>query len=103
MKFIELRSLKEFQNTIKKKTISIIYFYSDDFHTITNKINRFLDNNYDTSIIYYKINIIKYPEISKNEDITTFPILRIYRENEFIKEIFCTYSDIDNILKTFQI
>ena len=98
MKLIKIKKLSDFNNIIKNKHVSIIYFYSDLFKNITEKINKFLENIYDVSILFYSVNIDDSLSIVKNDDITTFPILRIYKNSEFIKEIYCSYDELESIL-----
>ena len=58
-----------------------------------------LEDMYDISILFYSIDVGKYPNIIKSDDLTTFPVLRIYKKSEFIKEIYCYYDEIEQILK----
>lgn len=98
MKLIEIENIKIFNNLIKKKNLSVIYFYSTQFPDITNKIVNFLKDIYNLNIQFYSINI-KNEKIIKEVDLTTFPVLRIYKNNELIKEIYCSNCELDNILK----
>ena len=101
MKIIDIKNNREFTNLIKSKKTSIIYFYSDLFIDVNKKVKNFVNNICDISINYYFANIKDNKELFKQEDITTFPIFRVYKDSEFIKEIFCNYENLDDIMTNF--
>ena len=99
MKLIELNTLKEFNNIISKKNTLVIYYYSDKFTNITNKISKFLEDIYDLNILYFSVNVDNRQQIIEQQDITTFPVLHVYKNQELIKEIYCNYENLTSILK----
>ena len=98
MKLKIINSIKEFKESIKKKHITVYYFYSDNFELITHEINNILKEMYDTSIFFYCVNVSKNKDIVDFVDLTTFPIFYIYKDSKFIKEIYYS-NDIKNTLK----
>ena len=98
MKLKNINSIKEFKESIKKKHITVYYFYSDNFELITYEINNILKEMYDTSILFYSVNVSKNKDIVDLVDLTTFPIFYIYKDSNFIKEIYYS-KDIRNTLK----
>lgn len=98
MKLKIINSIKEFKESIKKKHITVYYFYSDNFELITHEINNILKEFYDTSIFFYSVNVSKNKDIVDFVDLTTFPIFYIYKDSRFIKEIYYS-NDIKNTLK----
>ncbi len=99
MKLIELNTLKEFNNIISKKNTLVIYYYSDKFTNITNKISKFLEDIYDLNILYYSVNVDNSQQIIEEQDVTTFPVLHVYKNQELIKEIYCNYGNLSSILR----
>ena len=98
MKLLELKNNKEFNNIISKRKLVVIYFYSKNCEEITNKIDKFLENIYNLNILFYCVDVYKNDSIVKKNDITTFPVLHLYKDNEFIKELFCNKSNLNEIL-----
>lgn len=98
MKLLELKNNKEFNNIISKRKLVVIYFYSKNCEEITNKINKFLENIYNLNILFYSVDVYKNDSIVKKNDITTFPVLHLYKDNEFIKELFCNINNLNEIL-----
>ena len=98
MKLLELKNNKEFNNIISKRKLVVIYFYSKNCQEITNKNNKFLENIYNLNILFYCVDVYKNDSIVKKNDITTFPVLHLYKDNEFIKELFCNKSNLNEIL-----
>ena len=98
MKLLELKNNKEFNNIISKRKLVVIYFYSKNCQEITNKINKFLENIYNLNILFYCVDVYKNDSIVKKNDITTFPVLHLYKDNEFIKELFCNINNLNEIL-----
>ena len=98
MKLKNINSIKEFKESIKKKHITVYYFYSDNFELITHEINNILKDIYDTSILFYSVNVSRNKDIVDLVDLTTFPIFYIYKDSKFIKEIYYS-NDIKNTLK----
>ena len=101
MKIIDIKNNREFTNLIKSKKTSIIYFYSDLFVDVNNKVKVFVFNTYDISINFYFVNIKDNKDLFREQDITTYPIFRIYKDSDFIKEIFCNYENLDDIMTNF--
>jgi hypothetical protein len=102
MKLEIINSIKEFKESIKKKHVTVFYFYSDKFEELTLKINNILKDIYDASIFFYSINIDKNKEIIDFVDLTTFPIFYIYKDSNFIKEIYCS-NNLEQTLKNLYI
>ena len=101
MKLIEIHTLKELNNIISKKSNVIVYYYSNKFDNITKKLNKLLENIYDLNVLYYSVNVENCDSIIKTQDITTYPVFHIFKKSEFIKEIFCNYYDMEEIVKLF--
>ena len=57
-----------------------------------------MNSDYDSNIIFIKIDIDKSKDISSKLDITSYPVFRLYKNNEQLKEIYGTYDNIDEIL-----
>lgn len=102
MKLIFINSIKEFKEAIKKKHVTVFYFYSEKFEELNIRISNILKDIYDTSIFFYSINIDKNKDIVDFVDLTTFPIFYIYKDSDFIKEIYCS-NKLEQTLKNLYI
>ena len=77
-----------------KNKILFIHIYEDFSKLITEKIDKFFNNKFDLNKIYLKVKANNSPSIIKKLDITTYPIIKIYKNNEEIGEIYCNNSHL---------
>lgn len=95
---LEITTNKDIKRILeyKKHHLILIYFYCNDIQI--PKIDEFINKeNYNNNIILIKINS-DIKEIINYLDITTVPIIRLYKNNELLDEIYCSYKNIDKIL-----
>ena len=96
---IELNNFKDVDKLLndRYKYLTLIYIYDNDIKY--KNIDTYLKKeNYNNNIKIVMINS-KHKNIMDNLDITTYPIIRIYKERNIIDEIFCSYDNIKEILK----
>lgn len=103
-RIIYISNYKEYINLVNKypNNYLLLYFFSNKCETCINldpKLDKFLSSDYDSNIIFVKIDIDKSKDISNKLDITSYPVFRLYKNNEQIKEIYGTYDNIDEILE----
>ena len=100
MDIIEITTLKNFQTFIKKnKTkVLLVYFYCEQYNELNSKIIKYIKEQYNSNIIFTQINIKKSNDIVKELDITTYPIIRIYNDELFIKEVYIEIENCEEVL-----
>lgn len=97
-----INNLKSYNNIIEKRPNNyfLVYITSkrcQDTNTIFSELTN--DINETNNLIFIKIDVDQSPELVKYLDITTYPIFRIYKNNQNLKEICSTYTNIRNILQ----
>lgn len=93
---------KEFELLSKKSKIMFIYFYEDFCSDITNTIDTFFNNKYDLNKKYIKIKVNNSKKIIQLLDITTYPIIKVYKNNKSVGEIYCNNNNFnDNLEKLY--
>ena len=95
---------KSFYRFMKRDGIVLAYFYVDDFwnHNTTEKLkNVFLENN-NGNITILMVDFYKKSNqnLIDTEDITNYPIIRLYKQGALFQEIYATYSNIDEIVNS---
>ena len=94
------RDLNKYINNNKSnyKTFCFITSEKDFCKSFNEKINSLTENitNFNGGIIFTKANIDK-GNLSKELEVATYPVIRIYKNGEIQDEIFCLYP---NIIKT---
>jgi hypothetical protein len=95
---------KSFYRFMKRDGIVLAYFYVDDFwnHNTTEKLkNVFLENN-NGNITILMVDFYKKSNqnLIDTEDITNYPIIRLYKQGTLFQEIYATYSNIDEIVNS---
>ena len=97
---IEIYNYKDLKKLLeyKKQYLTLIYFYSKEI--IYPEIEEIFDKkNYNNNIAIIKINS-DCKQILDNMDVTTTPIIRLYRDSSLTDEIYCSYNNIKDILTT---
>jgi hypothetical protein len=95
-------TINELKNVILNNKLVILYFYSDDFKLLNDKMAQFNNNNNNNNNNKYKfikINYIFNENIIDKMCIKSVPLFRIYKNQEFIEEIFGNYDNIIDIIK----
>ena len=90
-------TVNELKNIILNNKLVILYFYSDDFKLLNDKMEQFNNNN---NYKFIKINYILNETIIDKMFIKSVPLFRIYKNTDFIEEIIGNY---DNIIDTIKI
>ena len=95
---LEIYNYKDLKKLLdyKKQYLTLIYFYSKEieYSEIEEIFNK---KNYNNNIAIIKINC-DCEQILEKMDITTTPIIRLYRDSTFVDEIYCSYNNIKDIL-----
>ena len=100
---VELNNNKEFKDVISKYTKHLIltFFYFDECnytYGILDKLKKIRNDNINNNIIFLKINLNNNDELISEHDLTSCPIIHLYKKNELIKTILCTYDDMNSII-----
>ena len=66
---------------------------NDDIQSLTKNIT-----NFNSGIIFTKA-VIDKESLSKDLEVATYPVIRIYKNGEIQDEIFCLYPDIIKTVK----
>ena len=105
MHFNEINNLKEFENILKKYSSHklVIYFYTNWCQTSIRQeflLENFIKNINNNNICFFKIDIDKAQDIASYIDITSFPMIYIYKNSNKIDECYATYTELTDILKS---
>ena len=100
---VELNNNKEFKDVISKYTKHLIltFFYFDECnytYGILDKLKKIRNDNINNNVIFLKINLNNNDELISEHDLTSCPIIHLYKKNELIKTILCTYDDMNSII-----
>jgi hypothetical protein len=82
---------------INNNNVVILYFYSDEFIELNQKMEYF-KNIFNPNFVFITINYLENEDLITNLFIKSIPLFRIYKNSEFIEEIFGTYNNIENII-----
>ena len=94
--------IKELDIYFKPYKIIFIYFFETFCLTTTNLVDNFFKDKYDLNKLYLKIQVSNSKKIIEKLDVTTYPVIKIYKNNKEIGEIFCTNNKfIDNLDKIY--
>lgn len=97
---VYIKSYNEINEVLKNnnKNILILYFTSEKFSNVNIKLLNLISQKQNGNNIFYVIDIDNIPNVIKHMDITIFPIVKIYKQNEFIEELFPTYENFYNLI-----
>jgi len=94
--------IKELDIYFKPYKVIFIYFFEPFCLTTTNLVDNFFKDKYDLNKQYLKIQVSNSKKIIEKLDVTTYPVIKIYKNNKEISEIFCTNNTfIDNLEKIY--
>jgi len=89
---------------MKRDAIVLAYFYVDDFWNMdtTKKLLSVFEENNNGNINILLVDFYKKSNQSlvDSEDITNFPIIRLYKAGKMFQEIYITHSNIDEIVRS---
>lgn len=95
---------KSFYRFMKRDGIVLAYFYVDDFWNIdtTKKLLSVFEENNNGNINILLVDFYKKSNQSlvDSEDITNFPIIRLYKGGKMFQEIYTTHNNIDEIVRS---
>jgi hypothetical protein len=95
---------KSFYRFMKRDAIVLAYFYVDDFWNMdtTKKLLSVFEENNNGNINILLVDFYKKSNQSlvDSEDITNFPIIRLYKAGKMFQEIYITHSNIDEIVRS---
>lgn len=93
---------KSFYKFMKRDAIVLAYFYEEDFwsHDLNERLsNIFLNNNNgNITILLIDLSRKKNIDLINSEDITNYPIIRLYKSGKMFQEIYTTYTNIEEIV-----
>lgn len=99
---IDICSVKEFNKIIcNEYKIIFVYFYVDDewCKELNTKLFNIFNDNYNGNIVILSVNTNKI-KIEKQENLTSVPIIRLYKNNIMKHEIYTTLPNLENIIKS---
>jgi hypothetical protein len=67
--------------------------FNDSINSLTSNIT-----NFNSGVIFTRANVDK-ESISKDLEVATYPVIRIYKNGEIQEEIFCSYPNIIQTVK----
>ena len=86
--------VNKYKDIVKfKNKIIYIHFYDDFCSDIMKNIDLFFQEKYDLNKIYLKIKVSLSTKLVQKMDITTYPIIKIYKHLNEIGEIYCNNDD----------
>lgn len=95
---------KSFYRFMKRDAIVLAYFYVDDFWNMdtTKKLLSVFEENNNGNINILLVDFYKKSNQSlvDSEDITNFPIIRLYKAGKMFQEIYITHGNIDEIVRS---
>lgn len=94
--------LDDFNNFIRINNLVIVFFYSDKYPLLIQKINKIKNNCTSNNLN----NIFLYIDCENKENfnlieelfIKSIPLFRVYKNNIIIEEIFGNYKNIEQII-----
>lgn len=101
MNYNLIKNNNEFKNILKKKKFAL-YFTSQIFENLNNIIKNIMKDKYNINILLYIFYVDKLS--TNNINITTFPLLRIYNNNNNnFKEYFINNKKINELIEIFNL
>lgn len=95
---------KSFYRFMKRDSVVLAYFYVDDFwnHNTTEKLKNVFAENNNGNITILMVDFYKKSnqKLIDTEDITNYPIIRLYKQGNLFQEIYATYQNIDEIVNS---
>ena len=96
--------LNDFYNYIKNNNLVIVFFYSNNYPLLIEKINKIKHEctiNYLNNIFLY-IDCENEANLELIEElfIKSIPLFHIYKNNRMIEEIFGNYKNIEQIINS---
>lgn len=81
---------------LKQHYLVLIYIYSDSipYSNVESCLNK---EHYNNNVTLLKINS-NQKNIMDKLDVTTYPIVLLYKNNELADEIYCSYNNIKTML-----
>ena len=99
---MEISKIKDLNLLMNKTKYIFLYIHDTWCSDITLQIDNFFKDKYDLNKNYIKIQVSKKPSLIKKLDITFYPIIKIYHNNEIISELSCnTLNFIENLEKLY--
>lgn len=99
-----INGLKSFYRHMKRDAIVLAYFYEDDFWNkdLTNRLFSVFEENNNGNITILLVDFYKKSNESliESEDITNFPIIRLYKAGKMFQEIYVTDKNIERIVRS---
>ena len=98
---IEISSIKEFNKyVLKEHKILIVYFYTtkDWCQELNNKLFSIFKENCNGNIIILNVNVDTITNIHLETNLTTVPIIRLYKDSKMLHEIYCTFPNLEEII-----
>ena len=100
---LQINNVKDFKKyVINNNKIIVIYFYNDNhlFSEKNDEILSILNENCNGNLSTIKININKIPEICRITNLTTIPIIKIYKNGSCLHDIYITLPNFIDIIKS---
>jgi len=93
---------KSFYRYMKRDSIVLAYFYVDDFWNmdLSKRLFSVFEENNNGNITILLVDFYKKSNQSlvDSEDITNYPIIRLYKAGKMFQEIYVTHKNIDEIV-----
>jgi len=93
---------KSFYRYMKRDSIVLVYFYVDDFWNmdLSKRLFSVFEENNNGNITILLVDFYKKSNQSlvDSEDITNYPIIRLYKAGKMFQEIYVTHKNIDEIV-----
>lgn len=93
---------KSFYRYMKRDAIVLAYFYVDDFWNIdlSKRLFSVFEENNNGNINILLVDFYKKSNQSliDSEDITNYPIIRLYKAGRMFQEIYVTHNNIEEIV-----
>ena len=94
--------LNEFYNHIKFNNLVIVFFYSNKYSSLIEKINKIKHdctiNNLNNIFLYIDCENKDNLKLIEELFIKSTPLFHIYKNNLLIEEIFGNYKNIEQII-----
>jgi hypothetical protein len=94
--------LNYFNNYIRNNNLVIVFFYSNNYPLLIEKINTIKDdcaiNDLNNLFLYIDCENEENLELIEDLFIKSIPLFHIYKNNIMIEEIFGNYKNIEHII-----
>jgi len=95
---------KSFYRFMRRDAIVLAYFYVDDFwnNDISKKLFSVFEENNNGNINILLVDFFKKSNksLEESEDITNYPIIRLYKAGKMFQEIYVTHRNIEEIVRS---